>query len=198
MQRAYTSTAVGRAQLVLGLVLAAGIGVVTLLAGAPAWVTAVGTVVVALAALHLSVVRLSIGAGRIVVGQGPWNRGARVIPAESVVSAAGETLRWPQVFGLGERFHRKTERLTVRPGATLSLQLTSGEHLRISTQDPGAALALLDARESENPDVSKHPSRSWFGPKRVGYGLRPQTWQGWAVTVAVIALIVTIALISKH
>jgi hypothetical protein len=35
--------------------------------------------------------------------------------------------------------------------------------------------------------------RPWFGPKRIGYGLRPQTWQGWAVTSAAVALIIVIA-----
>ncbi len=33
--------------------------------------------------------------------------------------------------------------------------------------------------------------RAWFGPKRVGFGLRPQTWQGWAV-VAVLAVAVVV------
>jgi hypothetical protein len=31
--------------------------------------------------------------------------------------------------------------------------------------------------------------RSWFGPKRVGYGLRPQTWQGWTLTLGVVVVI---------
>jgi hypothetical protein len=38
--------------------------------------------------------------------------------------------------------------------------------------------------------------RPWFGPKRVGYGLRPQTWQGWlAVLVLVAAIIVVVSLL---
>jgi len=24
----------------------------------------------------------------------------------------------------------------------------------------------------------------WFGPKRIGWGPRPVTWQGWLITVA--------------
>jgi hypothetical protein len=31
--------------------------------------------------------------------------------------------------------------------------------------------------------------RSWFGPKRVGYGLRPQTWQGWTLTLALVVIV---------
>jgi hypothetical protein len=34
--------------------------------------------------------------------------------------------------------------------------------------------------------------RPWFGPKRVGFGLRPQTWQGWIVTFAFSAIVVIV------
>lgn len=27
--------------------------------------------------------------------------------------------------------------------------------------------------------------RPWFGPKRFGYGVGPQTWQGWLIMLAV-------------
>jgi len=108
-----------------------------------------GVMAIVITSVHVSVVRLSIGAGRIVVGQGPWSRRARVIPAGAVASAAGEDLGWQQVLGLGIRFHRKTERLTVRPGPALCLRLASGEHLRISTPDPAAACSLLPAAEKE-------------------------------------------------
>jgi hypothetical protein len=37
--------------------------------------------------------------------------------------------------------------------------------------------------------------RPWFGPKRVGYGLRPQTWQGWAVLLACVAVVIVVALV---
>jgi hypothetical protein len=59
------------------------------------------------------------------------------------VSAADENLGWQQVFGFGIRFHRKTQRLTVRPGPALCPRLAGGEHLRISTPDPAAARSLL-------------------------------------------------------
>jgi hypothetical protein len=34
--------------------------------------------------------------------------------------------------------------------------------------------------------------RPWFGPKRLGYGLRPQTWPGWLV-VAIGTVVVILA-----
>ncbi len=36
--------------------------------------------------------------------------------------------------------------------------------------------------------------RPWFGPKRVGFGLRPQTWQGWAVMTAFAVVVLLFAL----
>jgi hypothetical protein len=40
--------------------------------------------------------------------------------------------------------------------------------------------------------------RPWFGPKRIGWGLRPQTWQGWVVTVVAVAILVTIIRLVLH
>ena len=34
--------------------------------------------------------------------------------------------------------------------------------------------------------------RPWFGPKRVGYGLRPQTWQGWLLVLAPSAIVLIV------
>jgi hypothetical protein len=39
-------------------------------------------------------------------------------------------------------------------------------------------------------DGSKRP---WLGPKRIGYGLRPQTWQGWAITLVIVLVALAIA-----
>ena len=33
--------------------------------------------------------------------------------------------------------------------------------------------------------------KAWFGPKRIGFGLRPQTWQGWLI-VALITLAIVL------
>ena len=37
-------------------------------------------------------------------------------------------------------------------------------------------------------------TRPWFGPKRIGYGLRPQTWQGWLVMALFAVVVVAVAL----
>jgi hypothetical protein len=39
--------------------------------------------------------------------------------------------------------------------------------------------------------------RPWFGPKRVGWGLRPQTWEGWLVTAVLAAAVVVAALLLR-
>ena len=38
--------------------------------------------------------------------------------------------------------------------------------------------------------------RPWFGPKRIGYGLRPQTWQGWLIIAVLVAVIILIATLT--
>ena len=37
-------------------------------------------------------------------------------------------------------------------------------------------------------------SRFWFRPKTYGYGVTPVTWEGWAVVVAYIAVVLTVVL----
>jgi hypothetical protein len=41
-------------------------------------------------------------------------------------------------------------------------------------------------------------SRPWFGPKRFGIGISPQTWQGWLVIIAPIVLIIVIEYLLNH
>jgi len=38
----------------------------------------------------------------------------------------------------------------------------------------------------------------WFKPRRYGYGARPVTWQGWAVTGGAVAVIIVAALLLLH
>ena len=44
--------------------------------------------------------------------------------------------------------------------------------------------------------MTDNEHRPWFGPKRIGFGLRPQTWQGWlligALTAVVVILVVAL------
>ena len=35
--------------------------------------------------------------------------------------------------------------------------------------------------------ITKHP---WFGPKRIGWGWRPVTWQGWLITVLFVGIVI--------
>ena len=44
--------------------------------------------------------------------------------------------------------------------------------------------------------MTSNGNRPWFGPKRIGWGYRPQTWQGWTITMApaVVVIVVLIAL----
>lgn len=46
--------------------------------------------------------------------------------------------------------------------------------------------------------MTGRPQRPWFGPKRVGFGLRPQTWQGWSIILGLAAVIVIVALLAGH
>jgi len=32
--------------------------------------------------------------------------------------------------------------------------------------------------------------KPWFGPKRMGYGLRPQTWQGWVIVFVPLTIVI--------
>ena len=71
---------------------------------------------------------------------------------------------------------------------TLVLDLDTGEPLRISTADPDQAARLIrvesDEREAQGALMTDDPhGQAWFGPKRIGYGLRTQTWQGWLIVL---------------
>ena len=39
--------------------------------------------------------------------------------------------------------------------------------------------------------------RPWFGPNGSGPGYHPQTWQGWAILVAVVAVIVILVVLVR-
>jgi hypothetical protein len=149
-RQAYTSTVVAPVQVIIAILLAPAVVVPVGLVGAPAWQLALVAVVIVATGVHLCAVRLTVGRDRLLLGQGPWGRPARVIAATSVWDARGVTLGWSQIFGLGMPFHWRASRLTIRPGPTLCLTLRSGEHIQISTPDPGAARRVLDAAGSDD------------------------------------------------
>jgi 4-hydroxybenzoate polyprenyltransferase len=46
------------------------------------------------------------------------------------------------------------------------------------------------------PDLSGQPKQSWFGPKRIGFGYGPRTWQGYLVTGVMAALLVIVGTVA--
>jgi hypothetical protein len=49
-----------------------------------------------------------------------------------------------------------------------------------------------------DPHTARKPGKPWFGSKRFGFGVRPQTWQGWAVTTVFLAAVIVIGLLAQH
>lgn len=43
--------------------------------------------------------------------------------------------------------------------------------------------------------ITKHP---WFGPKRIGWGWRPVSWEGWAITALSVAVVVAASIVFGH
>jgi hypothetical protein len=76
-------------------------------------------------------------------------------------------------------------------GVTLAVVLVYLRVARRPARDPGADQAGRAAPLAQ-PERTSEPvpaRKAWFGPKRVGFGFRPQTWQGWAILIVVIAVI---------
>jgi hypothetical protein len=40
--------------------------------------------------------------------------------------------------------------------------------------------------------------KPWFGPKRIGFGIRPQTWQGFAVILIPTAVIIVLVALLRY
>jgi hypothetical protein len=51
-----------------------------------------------------------------------------------------------------------------------------------------------------HPDEEAAPPQrpAWFGPKRVGFGVRPQTWQGWLVVLGIAATVLLIVALVRR
>ena len=208
-QRAYSSTVVSPGLAAASVVLGAALSTWIFLVAPGSPVGPLAGIAVAVSGIYLATVRLAIGAGRIVLGQGPWPRSGRVIPASLVAEAHTESLTLSQVFGFGLAWHPRTTRMTVRPGPALALSLSTGEYIRISTRDPDTAVAVIrsappgsqsdggltaGARAGRGGLISgnKQDRRPWFGPKRIGFGVRPQTWQGWLIVAVITAAIIIV------
>jgi hypothetical protein len=46
------------------------------------------------------------------------------------------------------------------------------------------------------PDLSGQRRQPWFGPKRIGFGYGPRTWQGYLITAVMVVLVVIVATVT--
>jgi hypothetical protein len=53
---------------------------------------------------------------------------------------------------------------------------------------------MTDRRKNSPTMTSPTPRKPWFGSKRIGWGISPQTWQGWTITLSVPAIIIVVGL----
>ena len=74
---------------------------------------------------------------------------------------------------------------------------------RKSCPDPGTVFGMEASQSGYRRILRREKStgamvgKPWFEPKRFGYGASPATWQGWAVTVLFLAMmILDVALIQ--
>lgn len=47
------------------------------------------------------------------------------------------------------------------------------------------------------PDLTGQPKQPWFGPKRIGFGYGPRTWQGYLVTAVMAGLLLIVGTVTK-
>ena len=206
-REAYTSTVMSVGSIAVGMVMAIVLAVYLRWMGAPVIVVAVSAASVVACAVYVSTVRLVVGADHLVLGSGPWAWPSRVVSYDDIVEVGTRDLSLSQVVGLGTGSPLHLTRLTVRAGPTLCVVLRSGEQVRVSTPHPDQAVRLITGSapgatiESTSPNATlkavasdrRSDPRPWFGSKRVGFGIRPQTWQGWAITIAGALAMVEIA-----
>lgn len=41
--------------------------------------------------------------------------------------------------------------------------------------------------------MNLNPPRRWFGPKKIGWGYSPRTWEGWITLVVIVAVLITVS-----
>ncbi len=197
IRHAYTSTVVGSVPVGLGIVCSTAAGVVTVIAHAPIWVTAALVVAALVAAADQSTVRLSVGEDTVVLCYGPWEpprpdyarRRGRGRREHQPAVAAG--LRLGGSVPPGDDEAHRPGRADASPSATQRRAHPD------QYSGPGRRAHLAQSNRTGDT-MTGNSSRPWFAPKRVGYGLRPQTWQGWTIVAAFSAAVIIIALIVSH
>ena len=54
-------------------------------------------------------------------------------------------------------------------------------------------LRSVDATpNSQDRAMAFNPPRTWFGPKRYGWGISPHTWEGWLLLFVFVIVVVTL------
>lgn len=53
--------------------------------------------------------------------------------------------------------------------------------------------------DNQQFDIGDGPStkQPWFGPKRMGFGYGPRTWQGWLVSAVLVLFVILVATLTK-
>ncbi len=146
MSDRYTSTVTAPGQIVLGAISGLVI-LIGVLAFVPSlWFLGVlGLVLAAAAGYYLAPVSLSVTPQRVEIGQGRGDKNPTSLHSSEIADGAAAELTWAQCFGLGPRTEPGSTRLAVRQGPALRLTLTDGREVLVSTPDPQAALAVLQA-----------------------------------------------------
>lgn len=166
--------------------------------------------------VNVSVNERGVRYGR-TAGHSRWIPREQLAAVESIPVGAGA------VVGVGVRLSEATQRRIVRAGWVLHLSLKSGEEIWLSTRTaldahevfPGAESGhdAKDSADSGHAGAVPAPAgdrptgdreektvadrKPWFGSKRVGIGIRPQTWQGWViVAVGIVVVIVGVRLLT--
>lgn len=47
------------------------------------------------------------------------------------------------------------------------------------------------------PDLGGQRKQPWFGPKQIGFGYGPRTWQGYLVTAVMAMLLVIVGTVTR-
>lgn len=52
----------------------------------------------------------------------------------------------------------------------------------------------MSSDNSDDPVIQRTDKnrRPWFGPKRIGWGFRPTSWQGWVVVALVVVAVIVL------
>lgn len=140
------------AMAIVGLVAAGAIalGAVLGLPGA-LWITAAALVVIGLAGLALSSVRVKVSPEGLRISFGPLRWPSRHVPLEKIEKAWVERRRPSEVGGWGFRGLPGRATIMLRGGECLVVRYTSGGELGISIDDATTGAALLTALKTPAP-----------------------------------------------